>query len=154
MFDLSKAFRNSGTVQATHPPRTCFRRCWINFRRKQCNRLAIHRVCLRKTEARGVAPRQLCAPRPSPSLRFVYTQQEVSLSANDQKRRRPYGAFLIVGGWLLIRSASASNRLIPRRSIRLRSGLFAVLSSEAAASSCCCTSLKPSWAMIKLCRLT
>jgi hypothetical protein len=48
------------------------------------------------------------------------------------------GVFLILGGWLLIRSASATNRLISRRSVLLRSGSFAVFSSEVIASSCRC----------------
>ena len=98
-----------------------------------------------------MAPRQLA--HLDLRLPFVYApQQEVSLSTNDQKRLRPYGAFLIVGGWLLIRSASASNRLIPRRSALLRSGSLAVFSSEAVASSCRCTSAKSSLLMIALSR--
>ena len=48
------------------------------------------------------------------------------------------GVFLILGGWLLICSASATNRLISRRSVLLRSGSFAVFSSEVIASSCRC----------------
>jgi hypothetical protein len=48
------------------------------------------------------------------------------------------GYFSFLGGWLLIRSASATNRLISRRSVLLRSGSFAVFSSEVIASSCRC----------------
>ena len=54
---------------------------------------------------------------------------------------------LIFGAWPLIRSASATNRLISRRSILLRSGSFAVFSSEAVASSFRCTSAKSSLAI-------
>jgi hypothetical protein len=51
------------------------------------------------------------------------------------------------GGWLLIRSASATNRLISLRSFLLRSGSFAVFSSEVIASSFRCTSAKSSLAI-------
>jgi hypothetical protein len=62
------------------------------------------------------------------------------------KARQPYE--LIFSGWVLICWASASRRLISRRSI-LRCGFVAVCSSVAAASSCRCTSAKPSLAMIE-----
>jgi hypothetical protein len=86
-------------------------------------------------------------------IRYLTTPTSQAKLQGREKSRlfflRDYssGLLLNLGKCKLICSASASNRLISRRSAFLRSGSVAVFSSEAAASSCRCTSAKPSSAI-------